>query len=90
MFAHCCRYFCSVKQITTAKAMTIISPTDIIQARAIGGGATVAGFRSRGFSSTAEVVAALRTAAGHLRGSVELMVFNATRGWTERRVLFLA
>lgn len=70
--------------------MTIISPTDIIQARAIGGGSTVAGFRSSGFSSTGEVVAALRRAAGDLRGSVELLMFNATRGWTERRLLFLA
>ncbi len=70
--------------------MTIISPNDIIHARAIGGGATIAGFRSSGFSSTLEVVNALRRAAGNLRGSVELLVCNATRGWTERRVLFLA
>lgn len=67
-----------------------IAPADTIMARATFRGLTVASFISSGFSDIADVLRAVRAAAGSVAGSLELNLRNATRGWTENRAVFLA
>ena len=67
-----------------------ISPSDTIMARATYRGLTVANFISHGFVDLAEVLGAVRAAAGSVVGYLEINLRNATRGWSEDRALFIA
>lgn len=67
-----------------------INPTDTIMARATYRGHTVANFISTGFGDLAEVLRAVRAAAGNVVGYLELNLRNATRGWSDERALFIA
>lgn len=68
----------------------IIAPTDTIMARATYRGRIVANFISTGFDDLAQVLRAVRAAAGSVVGYLELNLRNATRGWTDDRALFIA
>ncbi len=67
-----------------------ISPEDIVMARATYRGRTIASFRSSGFTSVADVLRAVRYAAGSAVGYFQLNLRNASRGWSEDRALFIA
>lgn len=70
--------------------MSTISPSDTIMARATGTMGDSAEFSSYGFTSIAEVFAAMRYALGSVAGTFRIVVRNATQGWTEERALFFA
>ncbi|MDE6464192.1 MAG: hypothetical protein K2L16_06130 [Muribaculaceae bacterium] len=66
-----------------------IRPDDIVMARATYRGRIVASFSSNGFNSLADVIRAVRLAAGSAVGYLNITLRNATRGWTEERALFI-
>ena len=69
--------------------MANISSSDILCATASDHGRTIASFTSSGFSSLSDVLSAVRAAVGSVVGLVELSVLNTSRGWRERRSLFI-
>lgn len=73
-------------KLTTTEA---IAPNDVMQARATYRGYTVATFSSTGFESLADVLRAVRCAAGSVVGFVTISLRNATRGWSQERALFI-
>ena len=70
--------------------MALISTSDIVCATACYHGRTIASFTSTGFSSLSDVIRAVRSAIGSVVGMVELSLLNNSRGWRERRSLFIA
>lgn len=69
--------------------MTTISSSDILCATASIRGRQLATFTSSGFTSINDVLRAVRAAIGSVVGLVELTVLNTSRGWRERRSLFV-
>lgn len=67
--------------------MANISSSDILCATASYHGRTIASFTSSG--SLTDVLSAVRAAVGSVVGLVELSVLNTSRGWRERRSLFI-
>lgn len=58
-------------------------------ARATSGGRTMVDFKSRGFSSVADVLRAVRVALGTAAGTFQVSLRNATAGWCQQRALFV-
>ena len=67
----------------------VISSSDMMMATAVYLGRTVATIRSTGFSSLADVINAVRMAAGGLAGVVQLSLRNTTRGRRENRAVYI-
>ncbi len=69
--------------------MAQISCDDIVMATATLHGTEVAAFTSTGFASVSEVVRAVMCGIGSAFGMIELTLRNTSRGWSERRSLFV-
>ena len=67
----------------------VISSEDIVMSTATLLGTTVGTIHARGFGSMADVLNAIREACGPVAGLVQLSVRNASRGWSQRRAMFI-
>lgn len=69
--------------------MATISSNDIVMATASIRGTQVTSFTSTGFSSVSDVLRAVLCNIGTAIGMVDIDLRNSTRGWRERRSLFV-
>lgn len=68
---------------------TTIHPEDIMMARISYCGREISSFSRSGFETLADVLRAVRAAAGSVVGYLTITLRNATCGWTENRALYI-